>query len=100
MSLNCSPFKRQEKCEDLLGKRVVLFSYGSGFASSMFSVKVCSQMDDKLRAIYESLADLTERIESRRKVEPESFEKIMKLREETHHLGKFDVLVKTALILI
>lgn len=80
---------KQEKCEDLLGKRVVLFSYGSGFASSMFSVKVCSQMDDKLRAIYESLADLTERIESRRKVEPESFEKIMKLREETHHLAPY-----------
>ena len=57
----------------------------------MFSMKVCSKMDDKLRTMYESLADLMERIESRRKVEPESFEKIMKLREETHHLGLFDL---------
>ena len=71
------------------GKRVVLFSYGSGLASSMFSLRVSEDTapGSDLDKLVSSLADLKTRLESRKRVDPSDFEKIMKLREDTHHLG-------------
>ena len=76
--------------ESLRGKRVVLFSYGSGLASSMFSMRFTDDRspDSPLEHLVSSLSDLQNRLESRHKVVPQDFDKCMKLREQTHHLGK------------
>lgn len=75
---------------DLAGKKIVLFSYGSGLASSMFSITVTGDASpgSALAKLHQSLKNLQERLDSREKVPPEVFDKTMKLREETHHLGK------------
>ena len=55
----------------LRGKRVGIFSYGSGLASSLFSVKVVgdtSEMVDKI--------DLHRRLEARRTVPPEVYDEV------------------------
>ncbi|XP_038056186.1 hydroxymethylglutaryl-CoA synthase 1-like [Patiria miniata] len=77
--------------EELPGKRIGLFSYGSGLAASLFSLRVRGDVSPgsllwKLRA---SLDDLKFRLDSRKCVEPAVFADAMKLRENTHHLAKY-----------
>jgi len=77
--------------ETLAGQRIVLFSYGSGLASSMFSLRVntdCSE-GSSLARLLSGVSDVHTRLASRIKVAPESFAKIMQLREETHHLAPY-----------
>ena len=83
VSLVCS----HDRVEDLVGKRVALFSYGSGLTSSFFSVRAvdCQAMTD----LHSSLAEVHHRLKSRTKVSPEDFAQTMKLREETHHLAPY-----------
>lgn len=68
----------------------MLFSYGSGLAASMFSVRFSDDTspDSPLTKLAASLSDLTDRLDSRAKVEPSVFSEALKLREDTHHLGK------------
>ncbi|KYG40731.1 hypothetical protein M433DRAFT_77374 [Acidomyces richmondensis BFW] len=64
---------------DLQGKRIGIFSYGSGLASSMFSLRVkgsTEQMQQKL--------DLHNRLASRRVVPPEVYDEMCNLRERAH----------------
>lgn len=64
---------------DLQGKRIGIFSYGSGLASSMFSLRVkgsTEQMQQKL--------DLHSRLASRRVVPPEVYDEMCNLREKAH----------------
>ncbi|XP_022258918.1 hydroxymethylglutaryl-CoA synthase 1-like isoform X2 [Limulus polyphemus] len=69
---------------DLLGKRVGMFSYGSGLASSMFSIIVTT--DAKLlESLHTALKDQLNYLELRKKVSPTEFTSILKLREQTHH---------------
>ncbi|CAG5125224.1 unnamed protein product [Candidula unifasciata] len=77
--------------DSILGKRVVLFSYGSGLASSMFSLKFSDSLTvrSSLDRLVSSLSNLKERLDSRQCVPPEDFDKIMKLREQTHHLAPY-----------
>ncbi|KAJ9632362.1 3-hydroxy-3-methylglutaryl coenzyme A synthase [Taxawa tesnikishii (nom. ined.)] len=65
--------------DNMQGKRVGIFSYGSGLASSFFSFKVkgsTQEMADKL--------DLHKRLESRRIVAPEVYDEMCNLRERAH----------------
>ncbi|XP_076462936.1 hydroxymethylglutaryl-CoA synthase 1-like [Babylonia areolata] len=77
--------------ESLRGKRIVLFSYGSGLAASMFSIRVSEDRspDSPLERLVSSLCDLQNRLDGREKVAPVDFDKCMKLREETHHLAPY-----------
>ncbi|KAK3091985.1 hypothetical protein FSP39_024243 [Pinctada imbricata] len=77
--------------EDLAGKRLVLFSYGSGLASSMFSIKVTDNVahDSALHKVYENLSDIPFKLGNRIKIPPVEFDKIMKLREETHNAAPY-----------
>ena len=71
------------------GKRVGLFSYGSGLAATMFSFKAGEGSGDfTLDRMVQSISDLKSRLESRVKISPDNFAKIMKLREDTHQAGK------------
>ncbi|CAH1772639.1 unnamed protein product [Owenia fusiformis] len=85
-------FLASRPIEGLVKKRVLLFSYGSGLASSMYSLRITSDRapGSALERLVTSLEDLQARLESREQVEPRVFEKTMKLREETHHLAPYN----------
>lgn len=101
----------------IAGQRVGVFSYGSGFAATLYSLRVTQDhtpgqsammhfscvmwiklihivivniwfvSGSGLDKLVSSLSDLKARLDSRRKVSPAVFSENMKLREETHHLG-------------
>ncbi|CAN8004119.1 unnamed protein product [Ixodes hexagonus] len=76
---------------DLAGRRVGLFSYGSGLAATLFSLRVSRDLspESPLAELHASLADLRSRLAQRRKVAPQDFARMMKLREETHHQAPY-----------
>jgi len=80
-----------ESVEDLAGKRVMFFSYGSGLASAMFSFKVSEDISasSSLNTLVTSLKDIPARLASRRQVEPEEFVKTLKTRENTHDKNNY-----------
>lgn len=79
----------QRSAKQLAGQRIGLFSYGSGFAATLYSLRVSQDAapDSPLDKLVSSLADLQARLDSRKKVSPEDFAASMKLREDTHHLA-------------
>jgi hydroxymethylglutaryl-CoA synthase len=65
--------------QTLQGKRIGLFSYGSGLASSMFSFKVKGSVENIAKQL-----DIPARLESRRVVAPEVYDEMCNLREKAH----------------
>lgn len=57
--------------QTLQGKRIGLFSYGSGLASSMFSFKVNGSVENMAKQL-----DIPNRLESRRVVAPEVYDEV------------------------
>jgi hydroxymethylglutaryl-CoA synthase len=57
--------------DSLQGKRIGIFSYGSGLASSMFSLKVQGSTKDMAEKL-----DLQKRLEARRVVNPEVYDEV------------------------
>ncbi|CAH1758321.1 18189_t:CDS:2 [Entrophospora sp. SA101] len=74
-----------EDVKDLIGKRVAMFSYGSGLSSSFFSFQIRKSVKD----ISEKL-NIKNRLDSRLIVQPEKFAKVMNSREETHGEKDFE----------
>ncbi|KAK3072295.1 3-hydroxy-3-methylglutaryl coenzyme A synthase [Teratosphaeriaceae sp. CCFEE 6253] len=64
---------------ELQGKRVGIFSYGSGLASSMFSLRVRGSTEELKQKV-----DLHTRLESRRTVAPEVYDEMCNMRERAH----------------
>lgn len=81
----------QHSASQIAGQRVGVFSYGSGFAATLYSLRVTQDHTpgSALDKLVSSLSDLKLRLDSRRKVSPAVFSDIMKLREETHHLASY-----------
>ncbi|XP_060065137.1 hydroxymethylglutaryl-CoA synthase 1-like isoform X3 [Ylistrum balloti] len=77
--------------EELAGQRIVLFSYGSGLAASMFSLRISEDTSkfSALQVLYSCLSDVKPRLESRQKSSPKEFDRIMKLREDTHNKAPY-----------
>ncbi|KAI9661108.1 MAG: 3-hydroxy-3-methylglutaryl coenzyme A synthase [Bathelium mastoideum] len=74
----CSVLTNTDASE-MRGRRVGVFSYGSGLASSFFSLKVVGdvkEMQEKL--------DIKNRLESRRTVPPQIYDEMCNLREKAH----------------
>ncbi|PWW73915.1 hydroxymethylglutaryl-CoA synthase [Tuber magnatum] len=69
--------------DTLQGKRVALFSYGSGLASSLFSLTVKGSTKEMAEKV-----NLKERLEVRRVVEPQVYDDMCELRHLAH--GKKD----------
>ncbi|KAI9749753.1 MAG: AAA ATPase afg3 [Chaenotheca gracillima] len=63
----------------LKGKRIGVFSYGSGLASSFFSIKVNGDTSGIAKSI-----NLHERLDARRTVAPEVYDEMCNLREKAH----------------
>eukprot|EP00118_Oscarella_pearsei_P025336 m.308008 g.308008 ORF g.308008 m.308008 type:complete len:463 (+) comp43233_c0_seq1:409-1797(+) len=76
------------KPEDLVNKRIVMFSYGSGLASSMFSFNVSSDVS-AVSELTKTQSHLPQTLKSRITVPPSEFAATMKQREETHHLAPY-----------
>nr|POE89796.1 hydroxymethylglutaryl-coa synthase [Quercus suber] len=64
---------------DLQGKRVAVFSYGSGLAASMFSFKVRGSTEEMSQKV-----DLHTRLNARKTVAPEVYDEMCNLRERAH----------------
>ena len=74
--------------DDLLEKRIALFSYGSGLASAMFSLKVSSKKDE-LEPLIRVVMDCYKRLDQRKEVEPEDFVKTLELREKRYNAKSY-----------
>lgn len=75
--------------EELCGKRIVMFSYGSGLAAAMYSFRVSNEVTSALRDLLSSVSNIPERLSARTVVPPAKFEELMKLRQETHHSAPY-----------
>lgn len=73
---------------DLAGKKVALFSYGSGLASSLYSVSLSNNISH-LRTVTDKLAHLKPLLDQRRKVTPEEFTSLMEVREHNNHKAPY-----------
>jgi len=67
------------KHQELVGKRVLMFSYGSGLSSTMFSFKVTQSVS----AIAEN-SNVIQRLESRMWIKPKKFAKALLLNEKRY----------------
>jgi hydroxymethylglutaryl-CoA synthase len=65
--------------EAAIGKRVGMFSYGSGLASSMFSFKIRGSIKEMQKEL-----DVHARLDARRTVAPEVYDEMCNLREKAH----------------
>nr|XP_034956278.1 hydroxymethylglutaryl-CoA synthase, cytoplasmic isoform X1 [Zootoca vivipara] len=77
--------------QQLAGQRIGVFSYGSGFAATLYSIKVSQDATpgSSLDKITASLSDLKARLDSRKCISPEVFAENMMLRQDTHHLANY-----------
>ncbi|CCF31844.1 hydroxymethylglutaryl-CoA synthase [Colletotrichum higginsianum] len=63
----------------LSGKRVGVFSYGSGLAASFLSLRINGDVSPIAKAL-----DIPARLEARRKLAPEAYEAMCDLRHQAH----------------
>ncbi|XP_022913980.1 hydroxymethylglutaryl-CoA synthase 1 [Onthophagus taurus] len=76
--------------EELSGNKIGLFSYGSGLASSMFSITVKNN-PDALKRIVDNLKPIRDTLDNKRIcVSPEKFSAILQLREENCHKAPYE----------
>lgn len=73
---------------NLLGKTVGVFSYGSGLASSMYSISITSDIG-KLQSLKDKLEYVKPLLDKRAKVSPEEFTKLMDIREKNNHAAPY-----------
>jgi hydroxymethylglutaryl-CoA synthase len=62
---------------DLEGRRILMFGFGSGYASSMFSLRVVGSVDRIVRSLF----DIEEQLGERQQISATAFESILKQRE-------------------
>ncbi|KAM5481837.1 3-hydroxy-3-methylglutaryl coenzyme A synthase [Microsporum canis] len=67
------------KNTELLGRRIGFFSYGSGLASSMFSLRVGGGTGGMVKKL-----DLIQRLEGRQAKSPEFYDEMCRLREKAY----------------
>jgi hydroxymethylglutaryl-CoA synthase len=71
--------------EQLEGKRVSLFSYGSGLAASFFSLVVKGDISDIVKVL-----DFKNKLDNRITVSPKDYEAALELREKAHLAKNFE----------
>lgn len=77
--------------QSLAGNKVALFSYGSGLASSMFSVTITKDCgkNSALEKLVSNLSYVKPLLEKRISVTPEKFTEIMEIREKNCHKAPY-----------
>ncbi|KRT86070.1 hypothetical protein AMK59_1292, partial [Oryctes borbonicus] len=78
--------------DKIAGSRIGLFSYGSGLASSMFSITVTNDYSDHslLRRLISNLSSVKPLLSKRICVVPEKFSAILDLREKNCHKAPYE----------
>lgn len=78
--------------EALAGNKIGIFSYGSGLASSMYSLTVTKDVsqDSALSVLMRNLAYVKAQLEARQQVHPEEYTKILSLREKNCHTVPYE----------
>ncbi|KAK4488225.1 hypothetical protein RD792_003970 [Penstemon davidsonii] len=76
------------KNSSLAGQRVILFSYGSGLAASIFSLRFSEGEHPFSLSNIATIMNVSEKLKSRHEFPPEKFNEIMKLME--HRYGGKD----------
>ncbi|KAI5642913.1 hydroxymethylglutaryl-CoA synthase 1 [Phthorimaea operculella] len=78
--------------EQLIGKKFALFSYGSGLASTMYSINICNDMSvgSKLEKLITSLHDTVSMLDKRECVEPSKFTELMDVRTKNYHTAPYE----------
>ncbi|XP_058836872.1 uncharacterized protein LOC131693232 [Topomyia yanbarensis] len=74
---------------ELKGKKVGVFSYGSGLASTMYSISITSDVQ-ALTSLKSYLNYVQPLLDSRNKVTPEDFTKMMEIREANNHAAPYE----------
>lgn len=72
--------------EDLPGKKIGVFSYGSGLASSMYSIKI---VDNELSIMIKNLQKSLDNLEKRVRVTPEKFTEVLEIRQKSLHQAPY-----------
>lgn len=75
--------------DDLAGVRVLMFSYGSGLAASMYALRAVNDVD-RLSELTGPLVALAQRLDARRRVSPEAFDAAMARRESRLHMAPLE----------
>lgn len=75
--------------EEIAGQNLLLFSYGSGLAATMYSISISTNAarGSPLHRCVSSVAHVKDALAKRIKIEPEEFTKIMEHKEKTHHVA-------------
>lgn len=68
-----------------------MYSYGSGLASAMFSIRVVKDVSPSspLRRLLASVEDVPSRLKSRSEILPEDFVKTLEIREKAYHASSY-----------
>ncbi|XP_058459990.1 uncharacterized protein LOC131435800 [Malaya genurostris] len=74
---------------ELIGKRVGVFSYGSGLASTMYSISITNNIE-ALTSFKAHLSYVQPLLDSRKKVTPEMFTQLMEIREKNNHVAPYE----------
>ncbi|XP_022164022.1 hydroxymethylglutaryl-CoA synthase 2-like [Myzus persicae] len=72
--------------EHLPGKKIGVFSYGSGLASSMFSIRV---VDNDLQSLIGNMKKGMDRLEERKRLTPEQFTEVLDVRQKSLHQAPY-----------
>lgn len=72
--------------ENLAGKKIGVFSYGSGLASSMYSIKI---IDNGLPTLISNLKKSIDNLEKRIRVTPEQFTEVLEIRQKSLHQAPY-----------
>ncbi|KAJ8962665.1 hypothetical protein NQ318_001059 [Aromia moschata] len=76
----------------LAGNKIGLFSYGSGLASTLFSITVTKNYsgDSALHRLVSGLSNVKTLLAQRVKVEPSKFEATLELRQKNSHAAPYE----------
>jgi hydroxymethylglutaryl-CoA synthase len=86
------------KHDSLDGQRIVMFSYGSGLTSTMFSLKINHGQGAFSLSNIASVLDVTEKFQSRHEALPEKFVETLKLMEHRYGAKDFETSKDTSLL--
>lgn len=77
--------------QELTGKKIGLFSYGSGLASTMYSINICDDLSvgSKLEKLINTLQASVILLEERECVEPTNFSDLMDVRTKNYHTAPY-----------
>ncbi|KAF3430813.1 hypothetical protein E2986_10128 [Frieseomelitta varia] len=77
--------------KELAGTKVGVFSYGSGLCSTMYSLTITKECNEKsdLMKIVSSLSYIKKELDARQKISPEDYTKVLEWREQNCHTVPF-----------